>query len=380
MQRPKLSTLQAGLLLLQRPETNTWNLTVQLVALAQELGLHLDCSEWLIPIWERGLRKRLAWALYMQDKWSSLTHGRPSHLRSADWNVQPLHAYDFGENSCVPHGTDDIGSDAAQEEKGRIIFIEMIKLTQITAETLDAFYTQSAVSGFERAGNHVTRLILERAKPVQIKLKDWAANLPASAKMDSYTPGELSTNGYLHLAYYATEISIHRRIVASLNPASAETYMLYICRSAAKTRLISAMDFVNRLRLEHLDAFWYFASKTNFALIGTFGSLLWSTAPGKEEAQFYDMRLREYRWTLKACVKRVEWMAEAVEVVDANRAMLNALPEKPIALCKADTVMGVKENILIPPKQPFVPMYSEDPGEWPYEDDDDLSQDVEVGA
>ena len=66
MFRPKLSTIQAGLILSQRPEGDQWAPTAQLVAVGQELGLHLDCSHWKIPPWERGLRKRLAWALYMQ--------------------------------------------------------------------------------------------------------------------------------------------------------------------------------------------------------------------------------------------------------------------------------------------------------------------------
>ena len=51
MDTPKLSTIQAGLLLLQRPEADSWSLTTQLVAIGQELGLHLDCSSWSIPSW-----------------------------------------------------------------------------------------------------------------------------------------------------------------------------------------------------------------------------------------------------------------------------------------------------------------------------------------
>ncbi|KLU86598.1 transcriptional activator protein DAL81 [Magnaporthiopsis poae ATCC 64411] len=49
MYRPKLSTVQAGLLLSQRPEGDQWAPTAQLVAIAQELGLHLDASSWKIP-------------------------------------------------------------------------------------------------------------------------------------------------------------------------------------------------------------------------------------------------------------------------------------------------------------------------------------------
>ncbi|KAJ9669120.1 Fungal specific transcription factor [Coniosporium apollinis] len=97
-----------------------------------------------------------------------------------------------------------------------------------------------------------------------------------------------------------------------------------------KTRLISAMDFVNRLKPEHLQAFWYFASKINFTLIGTFGSLLWATAPAKEEADFYKTRLREYRWTLSVSSKRAEFLDYAVQMLDASRGMLSNLAEKPL--------------------------------------------------
>jgi len=150
--------------------------------------------------------------------------------------------------------------------------------------------------------------------------------------------------GFLHLAYFATEITLHRRIVQSLNnPISSSTtpssttqsftppdpYLLYICRSAAKTRLISAMDFVNRLRPEHLRSFWYFPSKTNFTLIGTFGGLLWATAPAKEEAEFYRLRLREYRWTLSVSAERAGFLSYAVAMLDTSRDMLKNLAEKP---------------------------------------------------
>ncbi|KAF1989554.1 hypothetical protein K402DRAFT_256747 [Aulographum hederae CBS 113979] len=330
MQRPKLSTVQAGLLLLQRPEADSWSLTTQLVAIGQELGLHLDCSNWSVPQWEKGLRNRIAWGLYMQDKWSSLIHGRPSHIFSANWAVRAISDENFHENedgSSNPEHEDENENEEA--EKGQILFAQMISLTAIMAEIMDTFYTQVAIQDLANAGKNSTQLILERAKPVQIRLKEWFAKLPASARMDNVVANQLSATGYLHLAYFATEITLHRRIVQSLDPATSDAYLLYICRSAAKTRLISAMDFVNRLRPEHLQAFWYFPSKTNFTLIGTFGSLLWATAPAQEEAEFYKTRLREYRWTLSVSSKRAEFLDYAVQMLDASKAMLNNLAKKP---------------------------------------------------
>nr|POF19928.1 transcriptional activator protein dal81 [Quercus suber] len=338
MQRPKISVVQAGLLLLQRAKSSTWTLTVQLVALAQDIGLHLDCVDWSIPLWERRLRKRLAWALYMQDKWSAVMYGRPSHINAVDWAVSPPTNDDFDETIPV---SESVSQDSSEETdpqilKGRSIFIQMITLTSIMSEVYETFYSQTAKAEFTSAGRYATQLVLNRAKPVQLKLKEWFAKLPADCKMDaspaaSSSPIPPSSTGYLHLAYFATEISIHRRIVQSLDPGAADPYLLYICRSAAKTRLISAMDFVNRLRPEHLDAFWYFTSASNFALIGTFGALLQATSPGREEAGFYEARLREFRWTLRVSTQRAGWIGEALEWLVACEGMLKALPEKPAA-------------------------------------------------
>ncbi|KAK5135383.1 hypothetical protein LTR08_005325 [Meristemomyces frigidus] len=335
MQRPKMSAVQAGLLLLQRAKSSTWTLTVQLVALGQDIGLHLDCSDWSIPLWERRLRKRLAWALYMQDKWSAVMHGRPSHINGADWAVQHPTMSDFDE-SIPAVVTDSSAEDTdPQSAKGRTIFMQMITLTSIMADVCSTFYSQTARTESARAGRYSTQLVLNRAKPVQLKLKEWFAKLPPECKMDHQTlgtTGPLSSTGYLHLGYFATEISIHRRIVQSLDPATADPYMLYICRSAAKTRLISAMDFVNRLRPEHLQAFWFFPSATNFALIGTFGALLQATSPGREEAGFYESRLREYKWTLAVSSKKARWIGDAVEVLEANAELLGGLGEKPVTV------------------------------------------------
>ncbi|GAB7364155.1 hypothetical protein MBLNU230_g4706t1 [Neophaeotheca triangularis] len=328
MQRPKMSAVQAGLLLLQRAKSSTWTLTVQLVALGQDIGLHLDCSAWSIPLWERRLRKRLAWALFMQDKWSALMYGRPSHINAADWDVPMPTLEDYDDSFSSHPGTAEDEDERAA--KGRSIFNQMIILTNIMAEVSEVFYSQTAKAEFARAGRFATQLVLSRAKGVQIKLKDWFASLPPECKMDAYGTGQLSSTGYLHLGYFATEISIHRRIVQSLDPATNDPYMLYICRSAAKTRLISAMDFVNRLKPEHLDAFWYFPSATNFALIGTFGALLQATSPGMEEAAFYGARLAEFQWTLGVSAEKAVWIEKAACLLQANTEMLKNLPEKPV--------------------------------------------------
>lgn len=190
--QPTLSTIQAGLLLMQRPNVDSKTLNTQLVGIAYELGLHLDCSSWSVSNSERRLRKRLAWALYMQDKWCSLIHGRPSSISGSNWAVQRLEDADFA--SSAEEAAEE--SDSVEMEHGRALFTQMVALTQILSDVLDTFYTLQAMREVEDAGQNGTRLILERAKPVQIKLKEWFAHLPPTLKMDtSITTGKPSSTG-----------------------------------------------------------------------------------------------------------------------------------------------------------------------------------------
>ncbi|OJJ48539.1 hypothetical protein ASPZODRAFT_130602 [Penicilliopsis zonata CBS 506.65] len=325
-----MSTIQAGLLLMQNSSLNTAALNAQLVSAGFELGLHQDCSNWRMETWEKGLRKRLAWALYMQDKWCSLVHGRPSHIFASNWTVKDLVEQDF---------LDSAQSDSHQDDSpvghGPLLFCHMVALTTILSDILDRFYTLQAIEDFRAAGNNCIRMILDKAKPAQIRLKEWFAMLPAELKMEpscellDTTTEENWGNGALHLAYFATEITLHRCIVRSLNADTADSYLSHICRSAAKTRLISAMDFINRLRPAHLRSFWPAASRTNFALIGSFGILLRITAPTKEEAEFYRLRLCEYRWTLSVSCKNAEFLAFALESLDNATTLGKHVPEKP---------------------------------------------------
>lgn len=82
------------------------------------------------------------------------------------------------------------------------------------------------------------------------------------------------------------------------------------------------MDFFNRLKPEHLQSFWYFASKFNFALIGTFAGLCFVTSVSTEEAEFYQRRLQEYRWTLKVSNKSSEFLEIASGILESAVGVL----------------------------------------------------------
>ncbi|RYN45506.1 hypothetical protein AA0114_g8953 [Alternaria tenuissima] len=321
--RPKLSTIQAGLLLLQRPEGNSWALTCQLVGLGQDMGLQLACTNWHIPDWERGLRKRLAWAIFMQDKWGSLIHSRPSHVTPTDWDVQPLIEDDFPENAA-----DEDDEDGSTEvEKGRIMFCYMVELTQILAQILSTFYTLKAERDFASRTQEGVRSLLEAAKPLQLTLRQWYANMPSALKMQDIAPRKLSSVGYLHLGYYAVEMTLHRRIIRSLSPSDGPEIRA-ICRQAAQSRLTSAFAFVQSHRPEHLQSFWYSSSTYNFVLIGSFISLLWVTSPDREEAVKYRAHLDEYRWIIRLSSKSADFLERALISLDlTSSTLMKAVPD-----------------------------------------------------
>lgn len=127
--------------------------------------------------------------------------------------------------------------------------------------------------------------------------------------------------GSLHLAYFATEVTLHRAIIR-FDYTSMDDNLRSITRAAAKMRFVSAVDFVNKLEPAHLQSFWYFASKVNLAIIATFGSLLWATSDNPEEAEFYKSQLASYRWTLRVSSKATEFMKFTVGMLDSSVVFL----------------------------------------------------------
>ncbi|KAH8749605.1 fungal-specific transcription factor domain-containing protein [Hyaloscypha finlandica] len=317
LNRPKLSTVQAGLLILQRPDGDSWALTGQLVAVAQNLGLHLDCSNWKIPEWERSLRKRLAWGLFMQDKWGALIHGRPSLIYLDNWSVKPVEARDFPESS----EDDDEEEGSSDIETGHLTFINMISLTEILTDILDTFFTLRATANLSNERQNAMTVTLEKAKPIQLRLKDWHARLPQCLAIGETRARKLSPTGSLHLSYFAAEVTLHRAIIRFDIP-SLDNHLRSITRGAARMRFTSAIEMVNTLEPAHLQCFWYFSSKVNLAIIATFGSLLWATSDNSEEAEFYKSQLAEYRWALRVSSKAAEFMKFTVGMLDASPVFL----------------------------------------------------------
>lgn len=343
LKRPKLSAVQAGLLLLQckhifreangasenRQDSvanasatlnssfsdldyNEWVLCSQVVAMSEELGLALDCDKWKLPKWERGLRKRLAWAVFMEDKWLSLKNSRPSHVSEDDWVVLELKEEDFPEKA----GDGDLKEGSSDINNGKKNFMNLVRLSQILSGILKSLYSMRSM----KAITDINEVLLI-AKPIQLKLRTWYHSLPIELQMTSVQPRKLCPNGYLQLSYFATELTLHRKIITTmhemtLNNKQVPKELVDVCRTAAKTRLLASIEFVRDLKPEHIHSFWHSSSSANFTLIGTFAALLFVSAPTKEEADFYKDQIFNYRWILKISSKGFVQVGDALDQLD----------------------------------------------------------------
>lgn len=120
---------------------------------------------------------------------------------------------------------------------------------------------------------------------------------------------------------------LHTRIISSISSVTTSSELIGICRHAAKSRLLSAMDFANRLRPSQLQALsWHPPAAANFAAMGTFADLLRRTAPEIEESRWYEQRLREFRWTVGVSNRNATWLSPVVDLMDG-------LLERPTFAC-----------------------------------------------
>lgn len=143
LESPQLSTLQACLLLLYQLQpaehaaaqsSKVLALSAQAVSCAHALGLHHNDTTWDIPVWEKKLRRKLWWATYYMDRWTSVSHGRPPHIQNGTFDTGDIEVEDLVYDEDVAgHAC----SSFVREENHQcavssaVRFIERIKLTTL---------------------------------------------------------------------------------------------------------------------------------------------------------------------------------------------------------------------------------------------------------
>lgn len=129
--------------------------------------------------------------------------------------------------------------------------------------------------------------------------------------------------GHLYLAYLAAEVTLHRAIVESEMRDGLEPNLRQITREAAAMRFKSVIGFLKRLKPEHMQGFWHFASEPCLALISTFSLVLLATSSDADEARDLFSQIAEFRWLLNINSPGADFMRLAVDLLQANASFLS---------------------------------------------------------
>lgn len=205
----QLSVVQASLLYLHKHPSDdgrnslsdtpfVWSWTGKLVGLTTSLGLHTECSMWAIPSWEKRLRKRIWWAVYVEDKWRSLLMGRPPYIHQREWDVEDLDATDFGPSLA---GISDNGTNPFQN---------FVKLTRIAESVQDAFYS---LRGAQRLSTDMAAS-LQAARPILKQLEVWRSSMvnPEPNQNEFSAVGNATYPCFVQFAYHVLVIYTHRAL------------------------------------------------------------------------------------------------------------------------------------------------------------------------
>lgn len=343
---PHLSTLQACLLLLQRANDDRyvmdspfrWSLLAWTVSLAQSLGLSTDCSHWLdLPAWEKRLRRRLWWAVYVMDKWSFPSAGLATHIKREDFDVLPLTAKDFVSAELMgadasprdtTTGADGGGGGGETDILEDSHFYHLVELSCILSDVLDSFFTIRA-SNSTRC--HFSRTI-ELARPLRTQLQRWkesfdqfiARRRPSDSRR---APSRLDGNVSLGLAYPIAVMILFRAILRPLQSSTSVTPEDFqiredgraAVRAGAKACCVEVVQYVEQVQRGAWDAFWHsckslsessyqysfielrhcVGSRANFAIASSFMMRLLLTSTSTSETDELNHLITRWRWALR---------------------------------------------------------------------------------
>ncbi|KAK2871701.1 hypothetical protein FQN49_002909 [Arthroderma sp. PD_2] len=280
LESPKIATLQACLLVLhEQPAENgttespkVWAFSGQAVSCAHVLGLHRDPTFWDIPEWEKRLRRKLWWATYYTDRWTSICHGNPPHIHNNSFDTKDIEIEDLVSDEDV---TGPVYSMFVREgDRPRAIplavrFMERIKLTKLLDNVLGCSFTLAGYSESIRGYLEKEQSLLR----CQTALQNWMSLLPQCLGFSFSSQGvEHCINASLHLSFYATETLLFRALMTPATVHSKATPSSSLRRhfDGALSCFRSFVRFVETIQQDTLQAFWGRHARSNFILCTNF--------------------------------------------------------------------------------------------------------------
>ncbi|RDW90988.1 hypothetical protein BP5796_02153 [Coleophoma crateriformis] len=250
---PKLPSLDDSFLLSQY--------LGQCVSMTHALGLHVEADSWPIPGWELRLRRRLWWAVYMEDRWRSTCTGQPALISGQRSSIRVLSRDDFGygqHSESEQHGEGKSSKIEKRDYPGDA-FQRLCTLTFILEQVLTAFYV---------VDTHTTNygLLLQNAKAIRIKMSAWYADIPQSLHLGKELPevGDPDSNSALHFAYFMVDILFYRALMQPINQSSLSLECSRSFEGAIDAVFPAAgmctrwfIDFISETRARNCTAFWY---------------------------------------------------------------------------------------------------------------------------
>ncbi|OKL59876.1 hypothetical protein UA08_04663 [Talaromyces atroroseus] len=248
---PNLDTVRALLLYMQLPSHHIrapnrpghWSLSTLLVGVAQDIGLHIDPTQWQIPMAERKARRVLWWAVYAHDKWMAHWLGRPPHIGSDDWSVEPLGLDDF---------SDDSGRIRVSILEHIKAFITFVDASVLLDEILRLFYT---VRSKPLGGDDV-----KINTGVHARFLSWIDTVTAFKQPSFLAPNVIS----LRIACYTLELSILRGILRYEQDTSHGTTIRHALQIVK-----NAMDTLGNMGRLDKDGLWPSYCTGNLQIMGS---------------------------------------------------------------------------------------------------------------
>lgn len=309
IERPRLATIQAGLLLLHRTRCSKdtridiWNITSELVSAAMILGLNLDCSEWTIPSWELPPRRRVAWAVFIQERWCSALYGLPSRIENKHWFVPMLDIDDFEPDNEV--------KDLAY------LMIELVRLTVILSDIVDTCYSLEHRK-LDKPGALTLEMLWESLEPIKGLAENCHNNVnyllskqkttasPANKDNSSCTH-RLFAGQFVSLSSLTIRCMIQKQYIRNYHDITYGQLVEDDRQSQFKTQLENStrqciddcMSFITNLDANSLEAFWTSHCTLCITQVGSLISLSQSTSTDEVRHEYDEIR-QKLRW--KLCV------------------------------------------------------------------------------
>ncbi|CAO3564851.1 unnamed protein product [Mortierella alpina] len=243
----RISTVQALLLFCYYENANGgysdgWLLLGMAIRIAQDIGLHRQ-DVYTYDLDQAEIRKRIWWALYIADRFSSGGLGRPVCIRDSAFRVRlPSTSWMLAtmaeDSEESPYEPEQIISD-------RLLWA--VKLATLLGKVLDTMHSIDAETNDE----HLTELSRTQLPLLHNKFTAWYLGLPAELLYTPYTTSSdpqhrpSPATALLQMLYYTCLIKLHMPLFRSLNSGSIDASVLTSSRNictAAATNICHVAD------------------------------------------------------------------------------------------------------------------------------------------